>query len=285
MKNNSIFLLIVFFAFSFPGFAETQDIPMLFYGEASWYGEQFHGKQTASGEIYDMNSLSAAHKSLPFGTRVRVTNLENNKEVIVRINDRGPFTAGRVLDISLAAAKLLGFAEQGTAKIEARVVEIGGEAVAQNTQTFPDATNAQIVPENNVVEHRENDLSDRLNEGNIENSESVSRSESASRSGSPVRVIRPEDVYTPERESEKPNFPSAADGRYVIQAGAFLSLDNAEGLLRRYQTMGLPVYLRQLSRDRLHRVWIGPFTTRAEAEAQLKGVRRISEQAYICNRE
>jgi len=277
MKKNSIFLLITLFAFSFPGFAETQDIPMLFYGEASWYGEQFQGKQTASGEIYDMNSLSAAHKSLPFGTRVRVTNLENNKEVVVRVNDRGPFTPGRVLDLSLAAAKLLGFAEQGTAKVEARVVEIGGEAAAQNTQAVPESTS----------ELKGSDLSARAaEEGYTENPESVSRSESASRSGSPVRVLRPEDVYTPARELEKPNFPaSAADGRYVIQAGAFLSIDNAEGLLRHYQAMGLPVYLRQLSRDHLHRVWIGPFATRADAEAQLQGVRRISGQAYICNRE
>jgi len=277
-------LLIALLALLFPEFAEAQDIPMLFYGEASWYGEQFQGKPTASGEIYDMNSLSAAHKSLPFGTRVQVINLENNKEVVVRINDRGPFAAGRVLDLSLAAAKALDFASKGTAKVEARVLDVGGSAsTAPNMPSAPDNTatapNPQPVPEGMVAEHRSSDPQDILREKQTENQES------ASRAGSTVRVIRPDEIYTPEKESEKPNLPLSADGRYVIQAGAFLSLDNAEGLLRRYQAMGMPVYLRQLSRDRLHRVWIGPFATRSEAEAQLKGVRKISDQAYICNRE
>jgi rare lipoprotein A (peptidoglycan hydrolase) len=79
-----------------------------FRGESSWYGKPFHGRQTASGERYDMYGMTAAHKTLPFGTLVQVTNLENNKKVIVRVNDRGPFIRRRVLDLSYAAAKKLG---------------------------------------------------------------------------------------------------------------------------------------------------------------------------------
>src|SRR5690554_5765255 len=73
-------------------------------GRASWYGERFHGRKTASGETYDMHALTAAHKTLPFGTMVRVTDIESRKSVVVRITDRGPFAKGRVIDLSFAAA-------------------------------------------------------------------------------------------------------------------------------------------------------------------------------------
>lgn len=86
-------------------------------GVASWYGDRFHGRRTASGEAFNMNDLTAAHPSLPFGTRVRVRNLDNGREVVVRINDRGPFTRGRVIDLSRAAALALGFLQAGTARV------------------------------------------------------------------------------------------------------------------------------------------------------------------------
>lgn len=94
-------------------------------GIASWYGEPFHGRPTASGEIYDMHGLSAAHKELPLGTRIAVRNLENGRELEVRVNDRGPFIRGRVLDLSFGAAKRLGMVEDGLAKVEIRVLSIG----------------------------------------------------------------------------------------------------------------------------------------------------------------
>lgn len=95
-------------------------------GIASWYGEPFHGRQTASGEVYDMHGLSAAHRELPLGTRVEVTNLENGRRVELVINDRGPFVRGRVLDLSYGAAKKLGTVQAGLAKVEIRVLEMGG---------------------------------------------------------------------------------------------------------------------------------------------------------------
>ena len=86
-------------------------------GMASWYGERFQGRRTASGEAFNMNDLTAAHPSLPFGTRVRVRNLDNGREVVVRINDRGPFARGRIIDLSRAAALTLGFLQAGTARV------------------------------------------------------------------------------------------------------------------------------------------------------------------------
>ncbi len=98
-------------------------------GYASWYGPKFHGRKTASGEPYNMHALTAAHKSLPFGTLVRVTNLENGKSVVVRINDRGPYVAGRIIDLSYAAAKKIGLDKIGVAKVRLEI--IGYEPVAK----------------------------------------------------------------------------------------------------------------------------------------------------------
>lgn len=92
-------------------------------GNASWYGIDFHGKKTATGEVYDMFGVSAAHKTLPLGTKVRVTNLENGRELELMVNDRGPFVDGRIIDLSYASARLLGMADKGVAKV--RVVGIG----------------------------------------------------------------------------------------------------------------------------------------------------------------
>ena len=91
-------------------------------GVASWYGPGFHGKRTANGEIYDQYALTAAHKSLPLGTQVRVTNLENEQAIQVRINDRGPFVEGRIIDLSLAAAKGIGVYAPGTALVRVEVL-------------------------------------------------------------------------------------------------------------------------------------------------------------------
>jgi len=94
-------------------------------GVASWYGEPFHGRKTANGETFDMGEMSAAHKSLPFGTLVRVTNLDDGRSVVVRINDRGPFVAGRIIDLSKAAAAAIGLDRSGTARVEIRAVPAG----------------------------------------------------------------------------------------------------------------------------------------------------------------
>src|SRR5262245_22117300 len=93
-------------------------------GTASWYGPGFHGKKTASGEIYDQNKLTAAHKTLPLGSKARVINLDNGSAVEVEINDRGPFVAGRIIDLSRAAAGALGFVKSGTAPVQVELISV-----------------------------------------------------------------------------------------------------------------------------------------------------------------
>ncbi len=97
------------------------------YGTASYYGEKYNGKQTTSGEIFHMNSLTAAHRDYPFGTIVKVTNLSNGKTVLVKINDRGPLVEGRIIDLSYGAAKLLGMLKSGTAEVRIDVLKWGEE--------------------------------------------------------------------------------------------------------------------------------------------------------------
>jgi rare lipoprotein A len=91
-------------------------------GTASWYGSDFHGKPTSSREVYDMNQMTAAHRTLPFGTEVMVTNLSNGRSVCVRINDRGPFVDDRIVDLSFAAARLIDLVGPGTAKVRLEVL-------------------------------------------------------------------------------------------------------------------------------------------------------------------
>ncbi|MEE9224609.1 MAG: septal ring lytic transglycosylase RlpA family protein [Bacteroidota bacterium] len=97
-------------------------------GIASYYAEKFHGRTTSNGEVFDMYKFTAAHRSLPFGTKVRVKNLENGRQVIVRINDRGPFKLDRIIDLSYAAAKQLQMMGPGTAKVQLEIIEMGDNA-------------------------------------------------------------------------------------------------------------------------------------------------------------
>ena len=108
-------------------------------GNASWYGELFQGKETASGETYDMYRYTAAHMQLPLGTWVKVTNLKNNKFVVVRVNDRGPVTPGRTIDLSYSAAKQLKMAGRGVAKVRVDVLPVPANAPAGNKPTVLEA--------------------------------------------------------------------------------------------------------------------------------------------------
>jgi rare lipoprotein A len=102
--------------------ALSKDLRSALRGMASWYGPGFHGRRSASGERFNQNALTAAHRNLPFGTKVRVTNLNNGRSVVVRINDRGPFVGGRIIDLSAGAAKMLGMIQSGVAPVEVEVV-------------------------------------------------------------------------------------------------------------------------------------------------------------------
>lgn len=136
------------------------------YGKASWYGKKFHGRKTANGEKYDMYGMTAAHKNLPFGTILRVTNMKNKRSVVVRVNDRGPFVEGRVVDLTHTAAKKLGMLGPGVVSV--KIEAIGGpgnEAYASTSKknsgsyyiqvgSFGDKFNAQTLRQQIVRDGR-----------------------------------------------------------------------------------------------------------------------------------
>ena len=106
-------------------------------GTASWYGPNFHGNLTANGEIFDMNKVSAAHKDFPLGTWIRVTNKSNNRSIIVRINDRGPYIGKRILDLSKRAAELLDFVNAGLTEVKIEVLRWGGMIMIPSPENPP----------------------------------------------------------------------------------------------------------------------------------------------------
>ena len=142
MKINTIFIVIMGFVVSCgPSIAygdyvnsngmsrkqieAIKNHPRVQVGIASYYGSKFHKKRTANGEIFNMYKISAAHKTLPLGTKVRVINLKNGKSLTMKINDRGPFAKGRIIDLSYKAAQKLGFVNQGTTKVRIEVIRLG----------------------------------------------------------------------------------------------------------------------------------------------------------------
>ena len=115
-------------------------------GVASWYGKKFHGRKTSNGETYNMYAMTAAHKTLPIPSYLQVTNLDNGKSVVVRVNDRGPFHDNRIIDLSYAAASKLGIAQNGTGKVELRAIEPGDTAPSTTTASAEPTTTTTISP-------------------------------------------------------------------------------------------------------------------------------------------
>lgn len=237
-------------------------------GIASWYGPGFHGKRTANGEVYDENGLTAAHKTLPMPSMVRVTNLENGRSIQVRVNDRGPFEAGRVIDMTRRGAQLLGFIQQGTARVR---VDIMPEESQQLAALASRSGGDQMPPPPKAAPVGE-----------------VTGGGLAPLTGSKVAPAKPQagakPAGAPTTQATVDVAPVAApqpDGTVVqvpvkptsiyIQAGAFLRQSNANqlgGQLRKYgQVRVTPIRVEQ---QQYYRVRIGPIASVTEADKTLQ---------------
>lgn len=226
-------------------------------GVASWYGKDFDGLTTANGETFDMNALTAAHKTLPLPIYVRVTNLENGRTIVLRVNDRGPFARGRIIDVSRRAAQLLGFQGKGTARVRVRVVAppTDGGFVAPKSRTPKERQVAIAVPIG-VVE------TDPLAppEGI---SEAPQRNEPTLQPWVSVATVQPTSMY--------------------VQAGAFESFATANRLSNKLSTGPRWRITSVVVRGRkLHRVRFGPLGTVEQADIVLaEAVRRGHPEARI----
>lgn len=225
-------------------------------GVASWYGPGFHRKQTANGELYDMNALTAAHTTLPMPSYVRVTNMENNRSLILRVNDRGPFAKNRIIDVSRRAAQLLGFEGQGTAKVRVQVVA-------------PDTTHTMVAEA-------------RTGEGPAIVAVPTDEVEVASVDAAPVSAPLPTEYQNPPPPrghvetvplSETPvGLP--AESKVYVQAGAFTAIDNAKRLaatLERLASVQLSPTT-QAGGQMFYRVRLGPLASMDEADSVLSQV-------------
>lgn len=242
-------------------------------GLASWYGPGFNGKRTANGEIYDMNALTAAHKTLPIPSVVQVTNLENGRTIKLRINDRGPFVEGRIIDLSLRAAQLLDVEKRGTARVR---VELVPEDSLTLKNMALDARGQPPTSEMPVVTAAPRTL---IVASNLPPSVPVP----APIVTAPVSVSAPAGstitstpLAPPVASTSQPTstvvaaVPIVTEPGFYIQAGAFSDINNARRLEAQLSVLGKTlVAMANIGGRVLHRVRVGPMTDRATAELML----------------
>ena len=222
-------------------------------GVASWYGPTFYGHSTANGERFDADALTAAHRTLPMPVNVRVTNLDNGKSLIVRVNDRGPFAKGRIIDLSERAATLLGYKQQGTARVRVTFV-----SRADLKGGFPSSASAvQAAPTGRIVA---NDLEP------IPGATTLPPTQPAQLPSSPVRTAdtavatQPTGIVT--------TVPVPAETHLYVQAGAFSSYPNAVRLQAKLGS-GIQISTIVQNGQKLYRLRLGPFDEVGEADRAL----------------
>lgn len=239
-------------------------------GIASWYGPTFYGKQTANGEIFDASSMSAAHRTLPMPVNVRVTNLENGKSVIVRVNDRGPYAKGRIIDLSERAAQLLGYLRQGTARV--RVTYIGraslnGGPPPQDQTPLAIAKAVPAAPTKKI----DTGALDIVPGTPVATAVQMAPLPSPAASAPPSPIASQE----PTGEVDKVAVPVAT--HLYVQAGAFSDYQNAMRLQSRLGggASGLDISPIERNGVRLYRVRMGPFNDVNEADSALSKLTSI----------
>jgi rare lipoprotein A len=229
-------------------------------GIASWYGPKFHGNLTANGELFNQYEVSAAHRTLPMPSMVRVTNLENGRSIVVRVNDRGPFRNGRIIDLSTRAAQLLGFRRQGTAKVMVEILDAESRQLAAVAQTREAAATApEAVP---LVAVQTMPLN-----GTVIGNHGAMPKPAPAAAATPTNVRPP--LSEPELDGLVTRQPVRATSIYV-QAGAFLRRDNAVRLGARLSVFGPTSITESLrGQNRFYRVRLGPVDNVAVADRLL----------------
>lgn len=229
----------------------TSYAPYVKQGMASWYGKRYHGKKTSSGEVYDMYAMTGAHTTLPIPSYVKVTNPENGRSVMVRINDRGPFKHDRLIDLSYAAAYKLRLTTQGSGLVEVQSIDTSAEALQKIASTrSAEAVNTQPLQ---VVQ--------------------TSTATPSSYNSAPAKAVTASSTDT-------------SYASYYVQAGAFKNETNGELLQKKI--MGLDIggnaAVANVYNNGLYRVKIGPFDTKKEADISANKVRnQLNISAIVTN--
>ena len=243
-------------------------------GIASWYGPGFHGRETANGESFDQNALTAAHRTLPMPSMVRVTNLDNGRSIKVRINDRGPFKNGRIIDLSRRAADLLGFRRQGTAKVRVEIVEDESRMLATAALTEDTAASApDPAPRTPVVIENLARDADGTPGANPTGPATGSATPAVSQTALAVPRADPAEarprLVVPVPDGIVTNLPVHA-GQIYVQAGSFTQIANAHKLRASLIKIGKArIAQAMVDRRRYFRVRFGPMGSVDEADRLL----------------
>ena len=208
-------------------------------GIASWYGPNFHGKKTANGEIFNQNAISAAHKTLPIPSIVMVTNLENNKKLEIRINDRGPFVRGRIIDLSKKAAEILDILESGTAKVRVQINEEKSRKIAMNYENFEvfvtDAGQSEKIIKKEIKD-------------------SVKKNKKQYQKLNDQKKVKKINGEVVKQNKELNN------RKILIQVGAFSDIRNAKKLLEKLENFKAFIKREFINEKYFYRVRIGPIS-------------------------
>ncbi|MDP9195989.1 MAG: septal ring lytic transglycosylase RlpA family protein [Pseudomonadota bacterium] len=248
-------------------------------GIASWYGADFHNRRTSNGETFDKNELTAAHKTLPMPSLVRVTNLENGRSIVARVNDRGPFTPGRVIDLSQRGAQLLGFEGNGTAKVRVQILADESRTLAEAAKKGQPATavaaagSAEPKVEAAPVTPVQVAKADPLPPPSASNP--TAQPVAATKPAEPEKVALPgrieENRFLPAAKVD--NVPVKGERAIWIQAGAFSIPENATRLKEKLAAIGATVISPvTVGEAQLHRVRVGPVADVAKADEVLDRV-------------
>jgi rare lipoprotein A len=244
-----------------PGYDET--------GVASWYGADFHGRLTADGEVFDRTAISGAHPTLPMPVNVRVTNLENGRSIVVRVNDRGPFKKGRVIDLSERAADLLGYKQGGTARVRVTFIgraDLHGPGPAPPSQETPPEI-AMAVPAAPVARVTANELPP-VSGAAVAPPKPVA--------SLPKPVAQPAvNVRTEIPDGRVIELPVPVVTALYVQAGAFTSSANADRVAAKLYSLGARVFPGTKDGHDIFRVRIGPFQQVEDADATLAKVQAL----------
>lgn len=237
--------------------------PTTLHGVASWYGQEFAGRTTANGEIFDPMLLTAAHRTLPFGTVCDVSNPKTGQTVRVRINDRGPYINGRMLDLSYAAAQQIGLIQPGSGDVDVSIVKLG------NGEREPPAPLVVAVPDVTPIPETQSSPPSTVpvvvdNVAVVEEHQGVETRLQVSPDGKKLLEV-PVSGAAPAPPAKAPIATPSASSKFVVQVGAFAQEANAKELIDQLAHIGQNAYIDQ--GPRLYKVRIGPFDTRDQAIA------------------
>jgi rare lipoprotein A len=233
------------------------------FGVASYYGTYFHGKKTASGELYDQYKLTAAHKTLPLGTIIKVTNTQNSKSVILKVNDRGPYVKGRIVDVSTKAAELLGFRHKGTTHVK---VEIMSDIEKKNKE----ALIAEYENTDSVKSTDKNIVKNKLSWEDIPTVEDEKKEDNSNKNEQKTIESNTDGILNKNYYDLMSLVDKQNAGLYGIDLGAYYNLEELISLIKKLQSeYNQPIFYEEKENNgtKSMKLIIGKFQNRAYADA------------------